>query len=388
MNAFAEKRSQALETCEKVMEGIENGTTSVSASLLMCKRIARLVNDLDGQEQLNYEYGGYPRADDGFVLHKAWEVGAMHGRLYKSKNKDGSFSSCIFTELCGELEANIESSKKAIGNYTTQGYSVSGDLALLATDRLTVRVHEGTNILLQNIQTAERRLSILKSQYYDYASKWQIELQFGNTAKSVFEMYQERVDRYYSALPTSALQKLNTIEELLEDNNPEHYAQILTSCRRLWTETAKTLFNEVLPNYTGKLFKTRSGKDIDISGDHDNNKLSAVIETLQTKAARNTLVGSETIYLVDWMEQINNAQSAGVHHEVTRDQAMRCIIHTYIVLGDILSLKANVDNVEQHNFPIIDLDNEVSSRLALVTYTGLEIGHTRLFNCNWGIFLP
>ena len=31
MNAFAEKRSQALETCEKVMEGIENGTTSVSA---------------------------------------------------------------------------------------------------------------------------------------------------------------------------------------------------------------------------------------------------------------------------------------------------------------------------------------------------------------------
>lgn len=346
MNAFAEKRSQALETCEKVMEGIENGTTSVSASLLMCKRIARLVNDLDGQEWLNYEYGGYPRADDGFVLHKAWEVGAMHGRLYKSKNKDGSFSSCIFTELCGELEANIESSKKAIGNYTTQGYSVSGDLALLATDRLTVRVHEGTNILLQNIQTAERRLSILKSQYYDYASKWQIELQFGNTAKSVFEMYQERVDRYYSALPTSALQKLNTIEELLEDNNPEHYAQILTSCRRLRTETAKTLFNEVLPNYTGKLFKTRSGKDIDISGDHDNNKLSAVIETLQTKAARNTLVGSETIYLGDWMEQINNAQSAGVHHEVTRDQAMRCIIHTYIVLGDILSLKANVDNVE------------------------------------------
>ena len=50
--------------------------------------------------------------------------------------------------------------------------------------------------------------------------------------------------------------------------------------------------------------------------------------------------------MVDWMEQINNAQSAGVHHEVTRDQAMRCIIHTYIVLGDILSLKANVDNVE------------------------------------------
>lgn len=67
---------------------------------------------------------------------------------------------------------------------------------------------------------------------------------------------------------------------------------------------------------------------------------TAVIETLQSKAAKNTLVGSETMYLIDWMEQINNAQSMGVHHEVTREQAMQCIIHTYIALGDILSLKA------------------------------------------------
>ena len=79
-----------------------------------------------------------------------------------------------------------------------------------------------------------------------------------------------------------------------------------------------------------------------MSGDHYNNKLSAVIETLQGKAAKNTLVGSETIYLVDWMEQINNSQSSGVHSNVTREQAMQCIIHTYIALGDILNLKDDV----------------------------------------------
>ena len=42
------------------------------------------------------------------------------------------------------------------------------------------------------------------------------------------------------------------------------------------------------------------------------------------------------------MEQINSRQSAGVHSEVTREEAMQCIIHTYITLGDILSLKASV----------------------------------------------
>ena len=126
----------------------------------------------------------------------------------------------------------------------------------------------------------------------------------------------------------------------MEEGNPERYSQILTSCRRLWEEVAKQLFEEILPRYKDKTFKTKSGAEIDVSGDHYNNKLSAVIETLQTKATKNTLVGSEIIYLVDWIEQINKLQSSGVHSDVTRDQAMQCIIHTYIAIGDILKLRA------------------------------------------------
>lgn len=336
------KKAQAVEACEKVINGVEDGTISVSSALLLCKKIARLVNDEEGQEWLGYEYGGYPRDKDGFIVHRTWQIASKHGRSYQSQNKDGKKKEVIFIELCGELEASVESDKRAISNYTTQGYSVSGDHALLATDRLALRVAQGTNSLLNSIKTNERRLSILKSQYYDYAVKWYIELQFGNTAQTVFEEYQDKVDSYFASMPTSTIQKLNAIEDLMEDGNPERYAQVLTSCRRLWSETAKQLFKEVLPNHTEKMFKTKSGKDIDISGDHDNNKLAAVIETLQSKAVKNTLVGSETIYLVDWMEQINSRQSTGVHSEITREEARQCIIHTYITLGDILSLKSSI----------------------------------------------
>lgn len=342
MSNITTKKMQALEACEKVINGIEDGVLSVLSALLLCKKIARLVNDEEGQEWLGYEYGGYPRGDNGYILHNAWQTAARHGRSYQSEDKDGKKQEVIFTELCGEIEASIESDKKAINNYTTQGYSASGNYAPLATNNMVNAVFRGTNDLRKNIKTSERRLSILKAQYYDYAVRWQIELQFGNTAQSVFEEYQDKVDSYFTSMPTSTLQKLSAIKDLMEDGNPERYAQVLTSCRRLWTETAKQLFEEVLPNYTEKTFKTKSGKDIDVSGDHDNNKLSAVIETLQSKAAKNTLVGSETIYLIDWMEQINSRQSAGVHSEVTREEAMQCIIHTYITLGDILALKSSV----------------------------------------------
>lgn len=342
MSNITTKKIQALEACEKVINGIEDGCIAVSSALLLCKKIARLVNDQEGIEWLSYEHGGYPRDKNGLIKHQAWQIGSKHGRYYQDSAKDGTKRDLIFTELCTELEASIDSDKRAINNYTTQGYSASGNYAPLATNNMTNAVFMGTNDLRKSIKISERRLSILKSQYYDYAVKWQIELQFGKTAQAVFAEYQSKVDGYFTSMPTSTLQKLNAIEDLMEDGNPERYAQVLTSCRRLWSETAKQLFEEVLPHYTEKTYKTKLGKDIDISGDHNNNKLSAVIETLQSKAAKNTLVGSETIYLVDWMEQINSRQSAGVHSEVTREEAMQCIIHTYITLGDILSLKASV----------------------------------------------
>lgn len=338
MNQYDKKRQQALEACEKVINGIEDDTISVSASLLLCRKIARLVNDIEGQEWLGYEYGGYPVTKEGYLDSKGWEIGQRHGRGYISDEKD-----YMFTELAAELEESIKNAGSAIGNYSTQGFSVSGEQAFSATERMTLRIAQNTNNLITSIKKMEKRLSILKAQYYDYAVRWQIELSFGNTSKEIFDEYREMVDKYYSKLPTVTLQKLNAIEDMIEDGNPERYAQVLTSCRRLWSDMAKHLFDELFPDYDQKMFKTLSGKEIDISGDHDNNKLSAVIEKLQYKAANNTLVGSTTLYLVDWMEQINKRQSTGVHSNVTRNEAIQCVIHTYIVLGDILRLKHDVD---------------------------------------------
>ena len=39
------KIEKALEACEKVLDGIEDGTISVSSALLQCLKIARLLND-------------------------------------------------------------------------------------------------------------------------------------------------------------------------------------------------------------------------------------------------------------------------------------------------------------------------------------------------------
>lgn len=340
MEDINSRRTQALEACEKVINGIEDGTITTSSALLQCIKIARLVNDFEAQEWLGYEYGGYARNDDGHLTSEAWDCAAKHGRSYIGNEDKKRY---VFTDLSAELEASIDSSQNAINNYTTEGFSVAGEWALVATERMTLRVAQNTNQLIQTSKNNERRLAILKSQYYDYAVRWKIDLQFSNTTQNVFEEYQAQVDVFFTKLSNSTLQKLSAIEALMEDGNPERYSQVLTSCRRLWDNTAKELFKKTLPDFKGKYFRTKSGVEIDISGDHCNNQLSAVIESIQTKATKNTLVGSEIIYLVDWIEQINNLQNSGVHADITREQAMQCIIHTYIALGDITRL---IDSVE------------------------------------------
>lgn len=343
MSDYSDKRQQALEACEKVINGLEDEKISVLSALLQCRKIARLVGDIDGQEWLGYELDGYPKDEKGLIINDAWKKAKEHGRVSKEKTLTGKYSDSMFPELCTELETTINSMQTALKNYSTQGFSAAGNDAFYATARLTSEVSLNINQLIKSIKIGEKRLSVLKSQYYDYALKWQIELTFGHLTKTIFESYQERIDQYYSLLPKTILQKMSAIENMMQDGNPENYAHVLTSCRRLWSEIANQLFSEIFPNYSGDTYKTLSGKTIIVSEKHYNNRLSAVIEKIQSKAAKNTLVGSGILYLVDWLEQINDIQNAGVHKDVTKEQAERCIIHTYIALGDILSLKAEAD---------------------------------------------
>ena len=328
------KIEKALEACEKVIDGIEDSTITTESALLQCSKIARLTNDEENLIWLQYEYGGYPKNNDGRVISDAWNIAYKKGRGYQ---KDGKLY--IFTELASELEEKITAQQKAVGNFTTNGASVSGELALLAMDRLTTNVHRSTITMVADVAIAQKRLASLKAQYYEYALKKHIELNFGNVATDVFARYREQVDLAFSELSKETLLKLQAIEGKINSGNPEMYSQALTTCRRLFESTAVELFSKHFPDYKDKVYKTKSGAEIDVSGNHYKNKLSAVIEKLEDKSMKKTLVGSNVIYLLDWIDNLSNLQCEGVHSDITKEDTERCILQTYMCLGDVLTLQ-------------------------------------------------
>lgn len=143
----------------------------------MQKNNERLVNYEDAQEWLDYEYNGYPVSkESGKILASAWKVACQHGRSFIKQNNDIKRNEeYIFCELASELEQSVESLKASIRIFTTQGFSVSGDYAIAATNSMNGAVQRSNNNLIIQIKNQEKRISILRSQYYDFAVKWQIQ---------------------------------------------------------------------------------------------------------------------------------------------------------------------------------------------------------------------
>lgn len=334
-----EKVKKALEACNKVLEGLEDEAISISSGLKLCLKIARLTNDEINLKWLMYESGGYPRTKDGHIESKAFNIAANHGRAYIQDKKQ-----YIFTELVSELESKIEEAKMQTHNFTTQGASTAGEYGSVAMRNFTNSVIAVNKDLLSIISTSKKRLMILGNQYYDYALKKSMELSFGNISQNIFETYREIVDGYLGNVSKETLIKLQAIDESMRNDNKEMYSQTLSTCRRLYHDLITNLFELVSPKVDGHLFKTKSGKEIDVSGEHFNNKLSAIIETLEDKTVKNSLVGSSILYYLDWIENLASLQSKGVHKEISLEEARSCIIQTYIFAGEIISLYNQSNN--------------------------------------------
>lgn len=132
---------------------------------------------------------------------------------------------------------------------------MSGDYAAVAVNNLTASVTMSTRNIVDDIGLTEKKLSVLKSRYYDYALKKQIEISFGNVATTVFSEYRTRVENEFSKLSKEILLKLQAIEDKIGSDNPELYSQALTTCRRLLRKRPKNCLKNTFRDTKRKSIK-------------------------------------------------------------------------------------------------------------------------------------
>lgn len=324
------KVEEALKVSEDILNSFEDYTQKVSSVLLKCLKLARLMEDEDAIEWISCELHGYKASKDG-IPSNLFEIAANHGRENNEKNENGKRT--IFSELASELEDKIESSKATIGSFTTAGASVAGEQSYIAMGNLTSTVTNANNNLRNIISTSERKLSILRGEYYNYALEINMQLKFSNKVEEIFNDYRIGVDSRLVSLTPKSIKKLSSIYSRLAEDDVESWSQASTTCRKLIKEFGDSLFEKLYPNNKIDKIKVKSGKEIDITGDKYINRISVSLD----KIIQNDMKKDNIMLTISWIESINERICKGVHNDVTYDEIRSTIIHLYIMLADILS---------------------------------------------------
>lgn len=144
-------------------------------------------------------------------------------------------------------------------------------------------------------------------------------------------------DAIGSTVP-NAVQKFSAVYENLISENPENWANAVHSCRRILQDLADAIYP---PSEHDKIIgEGETSKTIKLGKENYVNRLMCYIEDSSSSIRFVDIVGSHLSFIGERLDSVFKAAQKGSHDRiVTREEADRYVVYTYLIVGDILSLK-------------------------------------------------
>lgn len=292
--------------------------------------LTHILKDKDYQKILDYEVSGYPTSSDGFPKD-VWECAVMANRTYQRKDDETSeVKTYAYRESIDTLERKLQINLSRLEKIHEQELSMSSLASITCY---------GSNkyIVQGEISELHQRLSSRKTFIYDYVSKKYYELKFSDLAEDAFSRIRELVDNSIGSLVPMGDQKIMSIYKNLRSTNPEDWSMAVHGCRRVLTALADSVF----PPQAEPRCKNVNGKEIKIKLGQDEykNRLICFVEDHSDSERFKELVGSHLEFLENRLESVIEAANKGSHSTIiSREEADRYVVYTYMIVGDILSL--------------------------------------------------
>jgi len=323
---------EALDLSAEILEDIELNRVSLWTVALKSSRLARLLNHYEAQEVFQHEASGYPGTPAGFAPH-TWDLLVMAGRTFTETDpKSKQPREVAFKESIEELECQIETCKIRLQAARDPDVSVSSanPQQFVASPDGNVMERHG---LQAQIATASRRLASRREFFYQYVSRRHYELKFSGVAEDVFSAVRQLVDRNIGELIPGAIQKFASVYDNLRSTNPEDWSNAAHSCRRILQDLADAVFP---PQSDDRI--TPAGDTIKLGAENYINRLVCFVEDKGKSDRFVRLVGSHLGFLGDRLDAVFQATQKGSHATLTREEANRYVVYTYMLVGDILCL--------------------------------------------------
>jgi hypothetical protein len=173
----------------------------------------------------------------------------------------------------------------------------------------------------------------------DFVDEIIIELEYGDIPEQIFETLRGEVDPKLAKLSPKAIEKLkNAYEKIGASGAPEDWSHVAATCRRVIKDVADVVF----PAQDTPL-KDDGGKDIAVDDSKYINRIIAGIRADVAKGKDGKFTESMIEYVGNFLRGIQAYASKGDHATFQKTDAIRCLIYTYMLLGDILNYYVDKD---------------------------------------------
>lgn len=305
-----------LALAEELLADIELSRTTASAVLLKAARLARLVGDDEISDWLQLELYGYDNSSLGS------EYADRTGRWEDPDAGKGYFQGLA------ELEGMISAYESRLDGLRLP--DVSGEWASVAL-RETRNDQAATARLVSRLTGIRAKVIALLHQF---AARTYYELAFSQRQEELFAHARAQVDALLAPLGGDTLAKVDSIYQRLAEGDDEAVSQALTTCRRLIDAVADSVYPpRAEPVQLGNV-------ELQAGSQHHRNRLNLFVAShTGSKSRRDKLRRT----LSDLYERV----SAGVHADVSRDEARFLFLATYLFLGEVLNMKTESSSDEQ-----------------------------------------
>ena len=322
-----EIRNEALQLAEEALADIEYSRIPLSNIALKASRLARLVNEFDLEKIFEYEVSGYPSSKNG-VSADVFRLGKIAERnSFDDKNQE--VISCYSISY---IEANIQSQRIALEQARDRNISISSANPNQLITIPPSNFKERTN-RVSSIEEGTELLSKRRAFIYKTIKKIYMDLKFNSLTESIWFKLKGKIDSYIRDIIPSETEKLSAIYDSLNDDNPEKWATALTTCRRMIKAVADKLYPP------SNISVQKKGKTIEVGEDNFINRLILYIEENSTQKTFNQITNSNLAYIGERLDSIIKETCKGTHSSVEKEEAERCFMHTYMLIGDILEIE-------------------------------------------------
>lgn len=320
--------AERLTLARELVDDLELSRLPPEALLLKASRLARFMRDEVTQKWLAMEIGGYTFEDVEAATKAAdrvwrWSDKAKRQGWWWSLAELDARISALHVELkqCRVPDVNLTLSSSNPNEYVTgfggsnvQSVTLPVKEVLTWMETTTKQIHQLTGI----------RSRVL-AKVHEFVFDSYYELAFSSTAGSIFGIFQADVDTRLAAIAGEAASRLPAVSERLATGDQEAVSHAMTTCRRIIDSFSIALYP---PADTPVLVDEA---ELQVGSGNVLNRLNAYVAAHCSSASRRDRLRKT-------LRELYSRVSAGVHADVTSDEARALYVQTYVTLGEIALL--------------------------------------------------